>query len=273
MGLDANHDYFSNARLTGKGIVVLGAGGGGMGTETSIALAAAGAQLLCVDANADQAEEIASTVGGHAYQADVTDRPQVQAVFNKAHELFGVSFYGVVDIVGMARNGAMSGMTDEDLTWQFNIVFRHALLATQIAAPMLSSRGGGAIAFVGSLSGMAALPNQSLYGMCKAALHHLVRCAALEYGPQGVRVNAVAPGFVQTPRLKAALSDKIWNELASTNPLRRTAYPADIAKALLFLMSNMSDYVTGNILTLDGGASNNLTFPGLDVPLQQRKGP
>lgn len=258
-------DHLVSARLERRGYVVLGAGGGGLGDATCRALAAAGARLLCVDVSAEQSRAIAAEVGGEAYVADVTRRDEMTGVFDRATSLFGERFAGVVDIVGMARNAQIHEMDDEAIERQFAIVLRHALLTVQLAGPVLARLGSGSLTFVGSISGVAAIPNQTFYGIAKAALHHLVRCAAQELGPSGVRVNAVAPGFISTPRLRAMLPEALWKQLAASNPLRRVATPEDIAKAILFLVSDLADYVTGNVLTLDGGISNNLVLPGLET--------
>lgn len=264
-------DHLSLARLDGQGYVVLGAGGGGLGDATCLALAAAGADLICVDRARDQAEAIAERVQGEPHVADVTNRDQVTSLFGRAQAKFGPRFTGVVDVIGMAKNTRIDEMDDEAIDWQFDIVLRHAVLATQIAGPMLAARGGGSLTFVGSLAGIAAIPNQTFYGMAKAALHHLVRNAALELGPAGVRVNAVAPGFISTPRLLAMLPEESWSRLAEGNPLRRVAKPEDIAKTLLFLVSNLADYVTGNVLTLDGGLSNAIMFPATETLREVQK--
>lgn len=265
MATSALKDHLASARLDRCGYVVLGAGGGGLGDATCMALAAAGAQLLCVDRAEDQAEAIARQVGGEPCVADVTRRHDMRAVFERAQSVMGRRFAGVVDIVGMAKPARIDEMDDEAIEQQFAVVLRHALLTVQIAGPMLAERGGGSLTFVGSVSGLTAIPNQTYYGIAKAALHHLVRYAAQEFGPAGVRVNAVAPGFITTPRLVAMLPDEVWARLAAGNPLRRVAAPEDIAKAILFLASNLADYVTGNVLTLDGGVSHTLTLPGTDV--------
>lgn len=264
MALPLN-DYLASARLDGLGYVVLGAGGGGLGDATCAALAGAGAQLLCVDRDPAQAEAIAQQVGGEAYVADVTQRDEVSDLFAKAEATWGSAFSGVVDIVGAAKNARISEMDDEAIDAQFAIVLRHALLTVQIAGPILANAGGGTLTFVGSLSGLAAIPNQTFYGTAKAALHHLVRYAAQELGPDGIRVNAVAPGFISTPRLLSLLPTEMWERLAATNPLRRVATPEDIAKAILFLVSDLSAYVNGNILTLDGGVSQTLQLGGTDA--------
>lgn len=258
-------DHLQLARLDRRAYVVLGAGGGGLGDATCEALAGAGAQLLCVDRSEDQAQAIARHVGGEAYVADATKRDEMQALFDHARSSFGERFTGVVDVVGTAKNARIEEMDDDAIERQFAVVLRHAVLTVQIAGPILAASGGGTLTFVGSLSGLAAIPNQTFYGIAKAALHHLVRYAAQELGPDRIRVNGVAPGFISTPRLLSLLPEEMWNRLAARNPLRRVASPEDIAKAILFLVSDLADYVNGNILTLDGGVSQTLAIDGTDA--------
>lgn len=265
MATSPSKDYFTSARLDGRGYVILGAGGGGLGDATCMALAGAGARLLCVDRVEQQAEAIAAQAGGEPFVADVTRRADMVAVFDRARSSMGDRFAGVIDIVGMAKISRIDEIDDDGIEQQFAVVLRHALLTVQIAGPLLAKSGGGSLTFVGSLAGITSIANQTCYGIAKAALHHLVRCAAQEFGPAGVRVNAVAPGFISTPRLRAMLPQEMWDRLAASNPLRRVATPDDIAKALLFLVSDLADYVTGNILTLDGGISQTLPLQGTDV--------
>lgn len=262
-----DHDHLAAARLDGKAFVILGAGGGGIGTATCQAFAAAGARLLCVDRDPAQAEEIAAETGGTPHVASITDRSEMEQLFARAEQLYGADFDGVVDIVGMARTGKIVDWDDQALQQQFDIVLRHALLAIQIAGPTLGRNGGGTMAFVSSMSGSRMTTNQAVYGVAKAAMDHLIRCAAVEMGPSGVRINGVAPGFVTTPRLVDALPKAVWDGIAAVNPLRRCATPQDIARSLLFLSSPLSSYVTGNVLHLDGGYGNGWTLPGLDIPL------
>lgn len=262
-----SHDHFAGARLDGKGFVILGAGGGGIGTATSLALAAAGARLICVDGNPDEAAAIADETGGLPASLDITDRKAMEDLFTHADRHFGDQFSGIVDIVGVARNGPFESYDDASIDRQFAIVVRHALLAIQLGGPMLARRGGGTMTFVGSISGDRAVPNQAIYGTSKAALHQLVRYAAQAFAPQGVRSNAVSPAFVATPRLRSALPEAVWNAIAEQNPMRRVAEPEDVARAILFLASPLSSYVNGQILALDGGVTNEMVFPGLDIPL------
>jgi NAD(P)-dependent dehydrogenase (short-subunit alcohol dehydrogenase family) len=253
-------DYTGFLRLDGKGFVVLGAGDG-MGRQACHALAQAGATVLCVDRDSQLAEAIAKEVSGVAVTADVTDRADMERIFQLADARFGQHLRGVVDIVGVAQIGMLADVDDASWERQFSIVLRHAYLTIQLGGAALASRGGGSMVFIGSISGLVSVANQAAYGTAKAALHHLVRCSAHELGPQGIRVNAIAPGFVRTPRLLSRLSDSFWDGIAQANPLRRVAIPADIASAILFLCSDLAGYVTANILTLDGGTSSVAALP------------
>jgi NAD(P)-dependent dehydrogenase (short-subunit alcohol dehydrogenase family) len=257
-------NYASLLALNGRGYMVLGAGDG-MGRQTCHALAQVGARVLCVDRDAELASTVAREVGGIPFVADVTARTDMQRAFQTAEEKFGADFRGLVDIVGVAQIGELSAVDDASWGRQFDIVLRHAYLAIQLGGPVLARRGGGSMVFVGSISGLVSVAKQAAYGTAKAALHHLVRCAAHELGPAGVRVNAVAPGFVRTPRLLKALSEDFWQRVSDVNPSRRVAIPADIASAILFLCSDLAGYVTGNILTLDGGTSLIAALPEFSV--------
>ncbi len=260
-------DYLEQARLKNRGFVLLGAGGGGIGPAVARALAGAGAELLCVDISEAEARNTAAMVNGEGIAADIRNRSDMEAVFARAKNLFGSRLSGVVDIVAVGMVAPLESCDDETLDWQFGIVFRHALLALQQAAPLLAENGGGTITLVGSRAGLRPLPNQAIYGSMKAALHHLVRSAAMELGPRNIRVNAVSPGFVFTPRVKKALSPDAWKRVEATNPMRRMADPEDIAKSILFLSSDLASYVNGNILVLDGAGDNNVGSLGLKLNL------
>ena len=153
----------------------------------------------------------------------------------------------------------------------FDIVLRHAFLAIQIGGEMMASDGGGCFAFVGSMSGNRAVPNQTAYATSKAALHHLVRCAGVEYAPRGVRVNAVAPGYVRTPRLNQRLDEEAWSAIGKVIPIGRAGTPAEIAGPLLFLVSDLSAHITGEVMAVDGGAAAVAAFP--DVKFAPAKTP
>ncbi len=242
-------------RLQDQGMVVLGAGQG-IGQEVCHALAQAGARVLCVDRDEELARRVASEVDGAACVADVTQRSDMERIIGTAESVFGGQFRGIVDIVGVAHIGPLESFDDAAWNGQMDIVLRHAFLALQIGGAALKRLGGGgAVTFVGSISGLRSVAGQAIYGAAKAALHHLVVCAAHELGPANIRVNAVAPSFVRTPRLEARLDEAFWKRLEATIPMRRAGRPSDVAAAVLFLQSELARYVTANVLTLDGGTS------------------
>ena len=251
-------NYANPANLEGRGFVVLGAGQG-IGRQTCHALAAAGGRVFCVDRDAELADAIAREVEGVACVADVTVRADVERVFAEAVGRFGDKLSGLVDIVGMADIRKLPDIDDASWDRNFDLNVRHAYLAIQIGARAMAN--GGSMVFVSSISGTHSIENEVSYGAAKAALNHLVRCAAHELGPQNIRVNAVTPGFVRTPRLLAALSEDFWTGLKTYIPLRRAAEPSDIAKAILFLASDMSNYVTGAVIPIDGGLSTVAAVP------------
>jgi NAD(P)-dependent dehydrogenase (short-subunit alcohol dehydrogenase family) len=115
--------------------------------------------------------------------------------------------------------------------------------------------------FVASASGITGSPGHAPYGAAKAALMALVRSAAVELGPSGVRVNAVAPGVVWTPRVSAFLGEEGRQNNIENTPLRRVAQPSDIAAAILFLASDLAGYVTGQTLLVDGGVGAKFPYP------------
>jgi NAD(P)-dependent dehydrogenase (short-subunit alcohol dehydrogenase family) len=248
---DAVPDYPGRLRLDGRGFVCLGAGQG-IGRQATHALAAVGANVFCVDLEADRAERVASEVGGVAWSCDITDRAASASLFAEAETALG-AVHGVVDIVGMAQYAPLLDTDDAGWAWHHDIVLRHAWLALQHATPALRRAGGGSFAFVASVSGLTGAPMHAAYGAAKAGLMALVRSAAVELGPSGIRVNAVAPGVVWTPRVSGFLGEPGRRTNAANTPLRRVALPADIAAALLYLSSDLASYVNGHVLVVDGG--------------------
>ena len=244
-------------RLDGRRFVVVGAGQG-IGRQASHALASSGAKLVCVDNRDDLAKEIADEVGGVPRVADATKRDDANETIDFAvSELGGLD--GIVDIVGMARYVDAVETSDEDWNWTFDIVLKHAFVFSQAAAKAM--KDGGSMVFVASVSGISSAPRHAAYGSAKAALMSWVRSLAVELGPQKIRVNAVAPGVVWTPRISQFLGEK-GRKLQSDNaPLGRVAEPADIASGILFLSSDLASYVTGQTLVVDGGVGVRFPYP------------
>jgi NAD(P)-dependent dehydrogenase (short-subunit alcohol dehydrogenase family) len=252
-------DYPGLLRLDGRGFVVLGAGQG-IGRQASHALASVGARLVCVDKEPDLAREVAQEVGGTPWSGDATRRDDATRMFEEAGATLG-RLHGLVDIIGMARYASLVEVDDDNWDWHHDIVLRHAFLAVQLGGRLMAASGGGVMVFVASVSGITSAPRHAPYGAAKAGLMSLVRSAAVELGPSGVRVNAVAPGVVWTPRVSQYLGEEGRARNSANTPLRRVALPADIAAPLLFLVSDMSSYVTGQTLVVDGGVGAKFPYP------------
>jgi NAD(P)-dependent dehydrogenase (short-subunit alcohol dehydrogenase family) len=256
-------DYPAKLRLDGKRFVVLGAGQG-IGRQATHALASVGARTFCVDLDEGLAKDIAEEVGGVPWSGDATSRADAERLFADAEAALG-GLDGLVDIIGMARYAALLEADDENWDWHFQICLRHAFLAMQIGGQALARGGGGAMVFVASISAMSAAPLHAAYGAAKAGLIALVKSAAVELGPYGIRANAVAPGVVWTPRVSGYLGEKGREANSENAPLGRVALPADIASALLFFASDLSAYVTGQTLVVDGGVGCKFPYPMPDV--------
>ena len=249
--------------VRGRSFVILGAGQG-IGHAAAMAFASAGARLVCVDRDASSADAVARRVGGVAATGDVTNRADVRRIFAEASNWAGGRLAGAVDIVGIADVRPIVEIDDAGWDRQFNLVLRHVYLTMQESLPYLDH--DSSLVFVSSLAGHMVCENQSVYGAAKAALDHLVRGAAVEFGPKGVRVNAVAPGFVRTPRLNAALNEQFWTGLKSYIPTGSAAEPEDIAGPLLFLSSRLARNINGVVLPVDGGVSVAAALP--KIPLK-----
>ena len=250
-------DYPGLLRLDGKRIVVVGAGQG-IGRQTAHALASVGAKLVCVDNRDDLAKEIAEEVSGVPFVADATKREEADATVAACVSGLG-GIDGLVDIVGMARYSDAVETSDEDWEWTFDMVLRHAYVFSQAAAKAMTD--GGSMVFVASVSGIFSAPRHAAYGAAKAGLMSWVRSLAVELGPKGIRVNAVAPGAVWTPRISKLLGEKGREQQSRNAPLGRVAEPKDIASGILFLSSDLAGYITGQTLVVDGGVGVKFPYP------------
>lgn len=251
-------------RLTGQHFVVLGSGRG-IGRHTAHSLAQLGARVTVVDADRERAHEVASEIGSPAAAATV-DATSDQAMRDLVGEVGPVD--GVVDVIGMARYRPLLELSDSDWSSTHDLVLRHAWLAIRHFGRVLADRGAGSLTFVASVSGLGTAPGHAAYGAYKAGLGSLVRTAALELGPAGVRVNAVAPGFTLTPRMREVLDEAQLANAGAAEPLPRWTTPSDIAAGISFLVSDLAVAVTGQVLVMDGGAT--ITYPyrlqGLNNP-------
>ncbi len=249
-------DYGALLRIDGRGFAVLGAGNG-MGRQTAIALASQGARVLCVDIDPERARAVATEVGGVAHTADVTNSGDVRGVVETAQREFG-RLDGVADVIGLHVVGALVDLADDDWDYCHDICARQAFHVIRHAGRALAAGSGGTLVFVSSVSGLTSSPYTGAYGAAKAALTSLVKTAAVELRDREVRVNAVAPGLIATPR-SAERAGRPADELA-TGSLAALGAPSDIAAAILFLSCDLSRYITGQTLVVDGGATVQFPF-------------
>jgi NAD(P)-dependent dehydrogenase (short-subunit alcohol dehydrogenase family) len=245
-------NYLDLLRLDGRNFVVVGAGQG-MGRQTSHALAQAGAgRIVCVDIDDARAKDIADEIGiGIPWTGDVTRREDAQRLGDFAEEQLG-TIHGFVDIVGMARWASLLEIDDENWDWSHNMNVRHAFLLSQELGRRMVATGGGTMVFIASASGFSAAPMHAAYGAAKAGLMAYVQSIAVELGPKGIRANAIAPGVVLTPRMEAVFTDEQRAANIAVVPLGRMGVPIDIASAALFFTSDLSSFVSGRTLLVDG---------------------
>lgn len=253
--------------MRGRTILVCGTGPG-LGLEAARAFRDCGAHVVCLDRDAERAHAAAREVEGLAIAADITCGDEARKAIAAAEDRGGL--HGIVDVAGGSAGAWIEDLDDDAIAREVALNFLHTPLLTQLGAEAIARSGGGAITFVGSIAGVSSLPRQAIYGSAKAALHHFVRCAAAELGHLGVRVNAVAPGFVRTPRMDDRFTPEIWGEMSGAAPLGRVGEPDDIAGPLLFLCSDLSRFVTGQVLLVDGGITLPLRAVGERSRLQLR---
>ncbi len=250
--------------LTGRKVLIIG-GGQGMGEATARFVARAGADVALVDIVAERAEAVAAVVTGLGRRGipvvgDVLDDAQISRIVAEADRKLG-GIDAMVSIVGAAAWGSLLDTTAEVWDQQLHLNLRYFFLTCQAVAKSMIARGtAGRIVGIASVDGQRASPMRGAYGAAKAGLISLVQTMAVEWAPHNIRVNAIAPGHIVTPRLydTPQRSEGYANSLL---PARRRGTTEDIGKAALFLVSDLASYVNGTTLDVDGGQMAANLFP------------
>jgi 3-oxoacyl-[acyl-carrier protein] reductase len=245
--------------LEGKNAIVTGMSkdGGGIGRAIALALAAEGANVaVCGHSSAAAAEAVAEEIkalgrSAIGVQCDVSSAQQVEQFVSQV-----LTSWGTLDIVvnnaGVARDALVMRMSEEDWDRVLDTNLKGAFLVTRSALKPMMKQRRGKIVNITSVIGLIANPGQANYSASKAGLIGFTRTTAKEVASRNIQINAVAPGFIETS-MTEALKDEHRQGILQRIPAGRLGSPADIANAVSFLCSPASDYITGQVLTVDGG--------------------
>jgi 3-oxoacyl-[acyl-carrier protein] reductase len=233
--------------LEGKRALVTG-GSRGIGRAVALELGRAGADVVVgYRAEADEAEAVASEIGGRAVQADVADADQAKALVEEAGEIDVL-----VNNAGTTRDGVLARMLDEDWRTVLETNLSSTFYTCRAAARGMMKRRAGAIVNVSSIVGVHGNWGQTNYAASKAGIIGFTKSLARELGSRGVRANVVAPGYVKTA-LTDAIPEDARETMLSNTPLGRLGDPENVAAAVRFLVSDEASFITGEVLLVDGG--------------------
>ena len=242
--------------LDGKVALVTGASRG-IGRAIAVRLASEGAKVAINYAgNTAKAEEVKAEIeknGGEAIlvQADISCAEAVDAMIEKVTEAFG-QIDILVNNAGITRDGLLMRMKDEDFEAVINTNLKGVFYCTKAVSKLMMKKRSGRIVNMASVVGLMGNAGQANYAAAKAGVIGFSKSAAKELAARGINVNVVAPGFIATD-MTAAMTDKAKEATLAGIPLKRMGQPEDVAKAVLFLVSDYASYITGQIVNVDGG--------------------
>ncbi len=249
--------------LTGKVAIVTG-GGDGIGRGCALLLAAAGAKVVVSNRTLSKAEAVVSEItdnGGTAIavECDVRIDDDLQKTVQTAVETFGTVNI-LINNAGLGGGGRENPFKiDPEYVrriYEINVFAPWRLC--QLCVPHMQNSGYGSIVNITSMSSVNNDPNMAIYGSSKAALNHMASNLAYDFGPSGVRINNVGPGATRTHALSTVLTPEIERKMLAHTPIKRLGEVSDIAKAVLFFASPMSDWITGQTLMVNGGGVQTL---------------
>lgn len=246
--------------LSGKSAIITGSSRG-IGKAIAEAFADHGASVTISSRKPGPCQEVAAAINEKhgegraiAVPANISEKAELQAMVDATNEAFGKVDIVVCNAASNPYYGPMEGITDEAFTkiLQNNIISNHWLI--QMCAPQMRERKDGAIIIVSSIGGLRASPVIGAYNISKAADFQLVRNLAAEYGPENVRVNAIAPGLIRTDFARALWENpETLKRATATTPLKRIGEPVEIAGAAVYLASAAGSFMTGQMMVVDGG--------------------
>ena len=248
-------------RVDGKACVVTGAGSG-IGKAIAERLAEEGGKVLCVDLNGETAIATAEGIqhaGGiaEAFTADVSNPKQVDAFVVRCVELYG-QIDVLVNNAGVNIPGVLHEVPDEVIDKTLNVNVKGSIYGCRAAIPHMLRSGSGSIVNISSVNGLVSEPFLAVYSASKGAIVMLTKGVALDYAKQGIRCNAICPGWVDTPINYAHAEmlgglQKVYSTIDSFQPIGRPGEPREIAHLALFLASDEASFITGSIIAADGG--------------------
>jgi NAD(P)-dependent dehydrogenase (short-subunit alcohol dehydrogenase family) len=251
-------------QLTGKTAIVTG-GGSGIGKAIAELFAERGATVVIAERDRAAGESAAAAIrerGGaaHFFRTDVSLAADARALVEFAQSLNG-RLDVLVNNAAVQVLGSVLDTTDEGWTAMERVNLHGVFLMTQTALPAMIASGGGSVVNISSTLGFVGDPDLAAYGAMKGGVLAFTKAAALGYGPQGVRVNAICPGDVDTPMVadyfnKAPDPAALRREVSSKYALRRIAEPREIAEVAAFLASDAASFMTGSIVVVDGGLTS-----------------
>lgn len=239
-------------RLTGKVAIVTGAGSG-IGRAIATAFVAEGARVVLAGLSGDE-KVLAEDLGPAAVpiRADVRSSADVAAVVETARDRFG-GLHVMVNNAGVdGAPGAIADCSEENFDEVLAVNLRGVFLGMKHALPLIAAGGGGSVINIASVAGLVGFPKMPAYCASKGAVVQLTRVGALDYAAQGIRVNAICPGAIDTPLLRQ-FDPGMAAAAAAATPLRRLGQPTEVAALAVFLASDESSFVTGAALPVDGG--------------------